>query len=191
MSLRVCILLIILCSSFFNPLALIIYTFLPCCTRLLLLVEPLVMDTYGGRTYEYRAPRDWDDPSGRVVSQRRGSDTEYDVRTPRQHHPDARPKPSYYGRDFQSVEQGISSSYTGPRHPFENPSVWEKRPDPYTSTVKKDYEYYKYDRVPARNVASTSYSSAKRAGRQPPQTNSDYHAKLRDLSSEVMLRANE
>lgn len=149
------------------------------------------MDPYADSRYTYRAPRDWKHPSNRIVSQRRGSDTEYDVRSPRQSYPDARPKPSYYGRDFHSVEQGMSSSFTGPAHPFENPSVWEKRPNPYVGNVKEDYDYYKYNRPQERDRASTRYSSAERAGIQPHQTTREYQVHLRDLASENLCRANE
>lgn len=149
------------------------------------------MDPYADSRYTYRAPRDWKHPSNRIVSQRRGSDTEYDVRSPRQSYPEARPKPSYYGRDFHSVEQGMSSSFTGPAHPFENPSVWEKRPNPWVGNAEEDYRYYKYDRQGKRDDASTSYSSLKHAGRQPHQTIRDYQAELGELASTAMLRANE
>lgn len=84
---------------------------------------------------------DW---SKRAITDRRGSDENYDVRHPRNSHVDVRPQPSYYGPNFLDSEKGLSSSlaYGDIREP-KMPDPYVKRPQPYPPRVQRDYDRYK------------------------------------------------
>ena len=190
-ALGVCIHLMIIRREFFSPFLLEVPACLLCYNCLIFSIQSLFMDSYRGSPYENRTPHDWNDPSAQIAVERRASDTEYDVRSPGQYYHKIRPTPSYYAQDFQSVEQGRSSSFTGSAHRFENPNIWENRPQPYPGEAQRDYDYYKYDRQKAREIAKKSCYSVKKAGIQPQQSDCDHGEQLRDLATELILRANE
>ncbi|RHZ58017.1 uncharacterized protein CDV56_107801 [Aspergillus thermomutatus] len=99
---------------------------------------------------------DWN--KERVILDRRGSDGEYDIRSPGDSHRNARPQPSYYGPNFSDVEKRRSSSlaYGDIRHPV-TPDRYGKRPQPYPPHVAKEYdEYKKYDKLYAKAKAKTA-----------------------------------
>lgn len=87
--------------------------------------------------------RGWD-PKKTVISGRRGSDANYDIRTPSSSHVNVRPSPSYYGRNFQNSAQGRSSSFAyGDIKEPKLPDPWVKAPQPYPERVQKEYLAYK------------------------------------------------
>ncbi|PYH39713.1 uncharacterized protein BO87DRAFT_454533 [Aspergillus neoniger CBS 115656] len=84
------------------------------------------------------------DPKKTVISGRRGSDANYDIRTPASSHVNVRPSPSYYGRNFQNSAQGRSSSFAyGDIKEPKLPDPWVKVPQPYPERVEKEYLAYK------------------------------------------------
>ncbi|RDH33301.1 hypothetical protein BDQ94DRAFT_170464 [Aspergillus welwitschiae] len=87
--------------------------------------------------------RGWD-PKKTVISGRRGSDANYDIRTPASSHVNIRPSPSYYGHNFQNSAQGRSSSFAyGDIKEPKLPDPWVKAPQPYPEHVEKEYTAYK------------------------------------------------
>ncbi|OOF95318.1 hypothetical protein ASPCADRAFT_207795 [Aspergillus carbonarius ITEM 5010] len=87
--------------------------------------------------------RGWD-PNKKVISGRRGSDADYDIRSPQSSHVGVRPDPSYYGPNFLNSEQGRSSSFTyGDLKEPTMPDPYVKRPQPYPPEIERQYESYK------------------------------------------------
>ncbi|PYI05511.1 hypothetical protein BO78DRAFT_145049 [Aspergillus sclerotiicarbonarius CBS 121057] len=99
--------------------------------------------------------RGWD-PNKRVISDRRGSDADYDIRSPQSSHVGVQPPPSYYGPNFVNSGQGRSSSFTyGDIKEPKIPDPYVKRPQPYPPSVEAEYYAYKTN--------ETQYTAAKKA----------------------------
>ncbi|GFF55007.1 hypothetical protein IFM51744_08518 [Aspergillus udagawae] len=134
--------------------------------------------------------RDWN--KEKVALDRRGSDGEYDVSYHKSHRSE-RPGPSYYGPNFSNVENKRSASlaYGDIRHPV-TPDRYGKRPQPYTSDVKKDYnEYKKYGDLYSETKAKTD--SKYKTLLKTPRNDDHYRQNIemaRDLSHDTRLAAN-
>ena len=117
------------------------------------LLSPIISSAPGACLNMSRRAHNWD--TQRAISNRRGSDADYDPREPRRSHVDARPEPSYYGPNFQNVQRGLSSSiaYGDIQHP-PVPDPYVKRPNPWPREVVDDYLHYKR--------TETSYRRAKK-----------------------------
>ncbi|RDW79161.1 uncharacterized protein DSM5745_06013 [Aspergillus mulundensis] len=96
----------------------------------------------------------WDsDPRHKkVIIDRRGTDSAYDPRRPRDSHPDSRPKPSPYAPNFKEAGQGRSQTFATIIKP-EIPVPYVKNPQPYEGESLRDYRYYKslHDRYDETN----------------------------------------
>lgn len=67
---------------------------------------------------------------------------------------------SYYGPEFQGIEQGRSGSITGPIEYPEEPKQWERHPEnPWPADVKHDYDCYKYHATPIFDAANNTYKA--------------------------------
>ncbi|KAF9889605.1 hypothetical protein FE257_007113 [Aspergillus nanangensis] len=96
----------------------------------------------------------------RIVTGRRATDTEYDIRAPRAH-----PKPtsptSHYGPNFQNSAQGRSSSYAyGDRKEPNIPDPYVKRPEEWPAKMVKEYYGYK-EHEDAYRKAKRDFSDSK------------------------------